>query len=281
MHLDEIKTYCINKWKAREDYPFGEVPVCYKLNSKVFAQIYPNPEDYKITLKCTPEAGQFYRQVYPGVVVRGYHCPPVQQPYWNTVYPNQIPDDELLNMIDHAYDTVLHSFSKKVQKEIVKAEDIRIRPLSQNEYPLLGGFLYDAIFVPEGSGPLPEDVILRPELAVYIQDFGNADDICLAAESEGKVLGAVWTRIMAGERKGYGTVDESIPELTISVKREFRNQGIGKKLMMEITGVLKERGYKGVSLSVDKANYALRMYEALGFRVIEEGKDDCLMILEL
>lgn len=49
-------------------------------------------------------------------VVRGYHCPPVQQPYWNTVYLNDFPDEELLNMIDMAYDTVFSKFSKKEQK---------------------------------------------------------------------------------------------------------------------------------------------------------------------
>ena len=55
---------------------------------------------------------------YLGKVVRGYHCPPVQQPYWNTVYLDEFADEELLDMIDLAYETVLHSFSKKVQKEI-------------------------------------------------------------------------------------------------------------------------------------------------------------------
>jgi len=119
MKLQKLKEYCINKWKACETYPFGEIPICYKLNGKVFAQIYPNPEDYKITLKCTADAGQFYRQVYPGAVVRGYHCPPVQQPYWNTVFLDKIPEEEILNMIDQAYDTVLQSFSKKVQKQIL------------------------------------------------------------------------------------------------------------------------------------------------------------------
>ena len=99
---------------------FGDVPICYKLNGKVFAQIYPYPEDYKITLKCTADAGQFYRMVYPGKVVRGYHCPPVQQPYWNTIYLGDFPDDELLNMIDLAYETVFNSFSKKVQKQIME-----------------------------------------------------------------------------------------------------------------------------------------------------------------
>ena len=73
MLVEDIKKYCLSKHKAYEDYPFGDVPICYKLNGKVFAQIYPYPENYKITLKCTADAGQFYRMVYPSKVVRGYH----------------------------------------------------------------------------------------------------------------------------------------------------------------------------------------------------------------
>ena len=57
---------------------------------------------------------------YPGKVVRGYYCPPVQQPYWNTIYLEDFPEDELLNMIDLAYDTVFFKFSKKVQKQILE-----------------------------------------------------------------------------------------------------------------------------------------------------------------
>lgn len=155
MRLEDIKAYCLNKWKAYEDYPFRDIPICYKLNGKVFAQIYPNQEDFKITLKCTADAGQFYRQVYPGVVVRGYHCPPVQQPYWNTVYLEDFPDEELLNMIDHAYDTVLHSFSKKIQRQILTADEIEIRLIKPEEYPLLKEFLYDAIYLPEGAAAPP------------------------------------------------------------------------------------------------------------------------------
>lgn len=122
MSVEEIKKYCMSKYRACEEYPFGDVPVCYKLNGKVFAQIYPYPGDYKITLKCTADAGQFYRMAYPGKVVRGYHCPSVQQPYWNTIYLDDFPEEELLNMIDQAYETVFNSFSKKVQKQILEED---------------------------------------------------------------------------------------------------------------------------------------------------------------
>lgn len=116
MTQEEIRSYCLSKPKAYEDHPFGEVPVCYKVNKKIFAQVYP----HKITLKCTAFSGQMFRQAYPGIVVRGYHCPPVQQPYWNTIDLSRFPKEELAYMIDHAYDTVIAGFSKKVQKEILE-----------------------------------------------------------------------------------------------------------------------------------------------------------------
>jgi len=115
---EEIKAYCLSKPKAQETYPFGEVPICYKLGGKIFAQLYPRKEDYKITLKCTADVGDFYRQVYPGKVVRGYYCPPVQQPYWNTIYLEDFPEEELYYLIDLAYQTVLERLPKKVQKEL-------------------------------------------------------------------------------------------------------------------------------------------------------------------
>lgn len=119
MTQSEIKQYCLNKANAYEDFPFGEVPVCYKINKKIFAQLYPN----KITLKCTAFSGEAFRNAYPGVIVPGYHCPPVQQPYWNTIYLEKFPHEELPMMIDHAYETVVAGFSKKVQREIRGSDD--------------------------------------------------------------------------------------------------------------------------------------------------------------
>ena len=122
--VKEIERYCADKKGAYKDLPFGEIPICYKLNGKIFAQIYPNKDDYKITLKCSREDGEFFRQLYPGTVVRGYFCPPVQQPYWNTIYINNIPSEELFNMIDLAYKRVFESFSKKIQNELKEKFDI-------------------------------------------------------------------------------------------------------------------------------------------------------------
>lgn len=122
MKVDKIREYCLSKPNAYECYPFGDTPICYKFNNKIFAQLYPNEWDFKITLKCSYDMGFLYRTIYPGKVLRGYHCPPIQQPYWNTVLLDDFPDDELLNMIDLAYNTILKGRSKKVQKIIEKDE---------------------------------------------------------------------------------------------------------------------------------------------------------------
>ena len=101
------------------DYPFGEIPVCVKVKGRLFAQGYPGKEDLKLTLNCEMAAGEFFRGMYPGAVVRGYHCPPKIAPYFNTIYLNgTVPDAELKMMIDHSYSYVIKKLSNKIQKEL-------------------------------------------------------------------------------------------------------------------------------------------------------------------
>lgn len=179
------------------------------------------------------------------------------------------------------YDTALHSFSTKDQRQVLTADETEIRLIRPEEYPLLKEFLYDAIYLPEGAAAPPREIINQPELAAYITDFGQPDDLCMVAEAYGNILGAAWTRILAGKVKGYGNVDDHTPEFAISVKKEFRQQGIGSELMQEMIVLLKNRGYEKVSLSVNKDNYAYRMYQKLGFHVLREQDEDYLMVLAL
>ena len=119
MNKDELLKYCCAKTKAYIDFPFGEIPICIKVEKKIFAEIYPKPDNYKITLKCEPMLSDFYRQMYPEIVVRGYHCPRSQQPHRNTVYIDKFDDNELIRMIDHSYEQVVKSLTKKIQKELL------------------------------------------------------------------------------------------------------------------------------------------------------------------
>lgn len=150
-----------------------------------------------------------------------------------------------------------------------------IRPIKKEEIYLLRDFLYEAIFIPEGIKPPAKEVVDLPELKVYIKGFGeNKDDYCLIAETNGNIIGAVWCRIM----NDYGHVDNSTPSLSISLYKEYRNKGIGKQLMIEMIMLLRNKGYKQISLSVQKANYAVKMYLKLGFKTIKETEDEFVMV---
>lgn len=153
-----------------------------------------------------------------------------------------------------------------------------LRPLKQEEYSLLEDFLYDAIFVPVGEEALPRSVLLEPSIQNYYQDFGRAHDYCLVAEQEGKLLGAVWARVLSGPVKGYGYVDEHTPELAISVPNEFRGMGIGTALLRAMLDLLQRAGYGQTSLSVQKENPAADLYKRLGFTTLEEKDEDYLML---
>ena len=44
----------------------------------------------------------------------------------------------------------------------------------------------------------------------------------------------------------------------------------GTSMMREMLELLRQQGYKKASLAVQKANYAVRMYEAVGFRIVDK-----------
>ena len=97
------------------------------------------------------------------------------------------------------------------------------------------------------------------------------------AETSEQIVGAVWARIM----KDYGYVDDETPSIAISLLEDYRNYGIGTELMKRIILVLKEQGYKQVSLSVQKMNYAVRMYKKVGFNIIDENNEEYIMVCKL
>jgi ribosomal protein S18 acetylase RimI-like enzyme len=144
---------------------------------------------------------------------------------------------------------------------------VKIREINESELCLFEEtFLYEAIFQIEGNEPYPKDIIYKPEIYVYIDNFGKLNnDFCLIAEVDNKIIGAVWIRILCGENKGYGNIDAETPEFAISVLKNFRRQGIGTLLMQKMIEYLKLKQYLQVSLSVEKKNYAVEMYKKLVF----------------
>lgn len=150
-----------------------------------------------------------------------------------------------------------------------------IREMEQQEYVLLNDFLYEAIFVPEGKEAPPRTIINSAELQVYVSDFGNKkDDLCFVAEAENKIIGAVWVRDM----NDYGHIEDGVPSFAISLYKEYRGNGIGTALMKRMLAELEDRGYEKASLSVQKMNYASRMYQKIGFEIIGENEEEFIMV---
>ena len=79
----------------------------------------------------------------------------------------------------------------------------------------------------------------------------------------------------------YGHVDDTTPSFAISLYKDFRGQGIGTVLMEEMIALLRERGYQKASLSVQKENYAYRLYLKVGFIVVEENEEEYIMVCDL
>lgn len=153
-----------------------------------------------------------------------------------------------------------------------------IREIRKDEYKLLEDFLYEAIFIPVGVEKTTRDIIKNEELQVYIKDFGSSkDDNCLLAEYDEKIVGACWTRMM----NDYGHIDNDTPSFAISLYEEYRGKGIGTKLMKSMLKLLKEKGYKRTSLSVQKSNYAVKMYMNIGFKIIDENEEEYIMTCDL
>jgi len=157
--------------------------------------------------------------------------------------------------------------------------NLKIRQIQPQEYPVLEDFLYNAIFLPPDAEPVPREIIFEPEIVIYIKNFGGKDDCGVIAEENEKIVGAAWTRIIPA----YGHIDNQTPELVISVLPEWRGKSIGTQMMQYLFNLLRKRGYRQTSLSVQKNNPSVRFYQRLGYEITGEridhvGNEDYLMI---
>lgn len=162
--------------------------------------------------------------------------------------------------------------------EMERYSDVVMREIKSHEIPLLTDFLYEAIFQPDNKPKIPRTVLQEPMIWAYVDRFGTRpEDFCLVALVDGVIVGAAWSR----NGCSYGKVDETTPELAISLYPEYRNKGIGSRLLALLLGTMREKGFGKVSLSVDKTNYAVKMYRKAGFETIEEREYDYLMVRHL
>jgi len=111
----ELWAYCLSRIGAEETFPFGPDAAVYKVLGKMFALIPQESQTVKISLKCHPDWARLLRDTYPAVQP-GYH---LNKRHWNTVISDgSIPDDELLEMIDHSYEQVVAGMTRAQRRQL-------------------------------------------------------------------------------------------------------------------------------------------------------------------
>ena len=79
----------------------------------------------------------------------------------------------------------------------------------------------------------------------------------------------------------YGHIDNDTPSLAMSVYKKYRGLGIGTSLLKQLLQAERLAGYSKISLSVQKSNYAVKMYEKVGFTVVDENSEEYIMTVNL
>jgi GNAT superfamily N-acetyltransferase len=114
-------------------------------------------------------------------------------------------------------------------------------------------------------------------LTRYVDNWGRAGDVALMATETGHRVGAAWFRLFPADSPGYGFVDESTPELTISVVPSRRRHGVGNELLDALLDRAREEGHGTVSLSVEADSPAVKFYERHGFEAVREHEGGLVM----
>lgn len=119
MTMQELMEKALQMPAACAENPFGADSICIRIgpHGPIFLNLMPC--SLWASFRCEAQQGMVWRTMFPGTVRRGWHCPPVQQPYNNTVtMDGAVPDDVLLLMLDHSYQRALKGLTKERRKEL-------------------------------------------------------------------------------------------------------------------------------------------------------------------
>jgi predicted DNA-binding protein (MmcQ/YjbR family) len=123
MNIETYFEYCLSKKGVTEHFPFDEDTLVFKVGGKMFALSSLSQWEKgepSVNLKCDPERAEELRAQYEDVQP-GYHMSKI---HWNTINVNsEVPDTLIKELIDHSYELVFRSLTKKIQNEILELEN--------------------------------------------------------------------------------------------------------------------------------------------------------------
>ena len=157
-------------------------------------------------------------------------------------------------------------------------EDVHCRPAGAEDLPFLATMLGEAaVWRPDKPTPTADEVMADPRYAMYLTGWPRQGDYGLVAEQDGPV-GAAWYRTFTEANHGYGFVAEGVPELSIAVIASRRQEGTGRRLLVDLIDASLAQGYSAMSLSVIEDNPARRLYESAGFVLVEKRERSWTMV---
>lgn len=116
MDIEIFRNYCLAKKGVTEGLPFGPDNLVFKVMGKMFALASLDEVPLKVNLKCDPDRAVELREEYPEEILPGYH---MNKMHWNTVVvEGHLPHSLVFELIDHSYNLVKESLTKKLQKEL-------------------------------------------------------------------------------------------------------------------------------------------------------------------
>lgn len=119
------------------------------------------------------------------------------------------------------------------------------------------------------------------EHGVVAQASAAGTDEGPGGDPGGRLVGAAWWRCFGADAPGYGFVAENVPELSLAVAADWRGRGLGRVLLRAVVDRARAEGLARVSLSVERANHAARLYTAEGFVVVGGDENADTMVKEL
>lgn len=116
----DIADYCLSKAGAYIDYPFGAEYMTVKVKdtrkSVIFAEIFVLDRELKLTFSTDETTAQMLRAEYADIIVKGWHCPPVQAKYKSTVSVDGVSAETLYKLVDMSYDRAISKLSKTTKR---------------------------------------------------------------------------------------------------------------------------------------------------------------------
>lgn len=160
--------------------------------------------------------------------------------------------------------------------------DLGIRAATSADHEFLVDMLVEAVnWLPERNWSR-QQILANPALAHYVTGWMRPNDCGLVAvDRADRPVGAAWFRYLTATDPGYGYVSDDVPELSMGVVETWRGRGVGRVLLRAVLDDARERGIRTVSLSVERANFAARLYAAAGFRTVESFENADTMVAEI